>query len=207
MLPTHVLLGVVLALPWVLVVPELLTVAAIAGAIGGLIPDLDLYAGHRKTLHFPVGYTVGAAIVVPIAALAPSTVTLAIAAMSVGAASHCLGDILAGGLELRPWEARDERAVYDHFHGRWIRPRRVIRYDGSPEDVILSIGLAIPLLAVLDPPLVYLVVLLLGVGLVYGVLRRRLASIAPRIADSLPGQFHAHVPDRYLEDKGVAGRR
>ena len=58
MLPTHALAGMALALPVALVAPEYAPAALAAGFVGGVLPDLDLYTGHRKTLHFPTYYSV-----------------------------------------------------------------------------------------------------------------------------------------------------
>src|SRR6056297_545185 len=70
-------------------------------------------------------------------------VALAAAALVVApefgtVALHAASDALGGGLELKPWRATSERAVYDHFRGRWIRPRRWVRYDGAPEDLAFA---------------------------------------------------------------------
>ncbi|MEF8780015.1 MAG: metal-dependent hydrolase, partial [Haloferacaceae archaeon] len=75
MLPTHALGGMAVALPLLAVSPELAPVALVAGLLGGIFPDLDLYVGHRKTLHYPVYYG-AAAVAASLAALlvpAPAT--------------------------------------------------------------------------------------------------------------------------------------
>lgn len=54
MSPTHIAAGLALATPAALLAPELGTAAALGGIVGGVLPDLDLFAGrHRRTLHFP----------------------------------------------------------------------------------------------------------------------------------------------------------
>lgn len=203
MLPTHVLAGMALALPLWAVNPELAPVGFLAGFFGGLFPDLDLYAGHRKTLHYPVYYVVAAAVAVPLAAAAPSAVTVALAFFLLGAACHTAADVLGAGLELRPWEGNSDRAVYSHYHGAWIRPRRLVRYDGAVEDLALSVALAVPLLVVLDGRLQLLVAGTLAVALGYTLLRRPLAALAPWVVRLLPDPVRPYVPDRYREDGGV----
>ena len=151
MLPTHVLVGLALALPVAVAVPEHADIALTAGLLGGLIPDLDMYIGHRKTLHYPVYYSALAAVAAPVAALVPTTATIAAAMGLLGAAAHSVMDVFGGGLELRPWEATSSRAVYNHHHDRWLAPRRWIRYDGAPEDLVLSVVVAVPLLFALEP--------------------------------------------------------
>ncbi len=62
-----------LVLPLVATAPEFASIALVAGLLGGVFPDLDLYAGHRKTLHFPVFYSAVATVAVVVAALIPTT--------------------------------------------------------------------------------------------------------------------------------------
>ncbi len=197
MLPTHVLLGLALAVPLAAAAPGQATAALAAGLVGSIVPDLDLYAGHRRTLHFPVYYGALAALAVPIALLVPTAATVAAAAGLVGAAAHCLTDALGGGLELRPWEGTSDRAVYDHYRGEWVAPRRVVPYDGAPADLAASAVLAGPLLYGLVGPFYWVVVATLVVGTLYAVLRRALATWAVQIVDRLPGRVRPYVPDRY----------
>ena len=200
MLPTHALSGMALALPLVAVAPELAPVGFVAGLLGGIVPDLDMYAGHRKTLHFPVYYSVLAVPASIVAVVAPSTATVAIALFLLGAALHCLSDVFGSGLELRPWEGTSERAVYDHYRGTWIAPRRAVAYDGSPGDLLLSVALAAPLLVTLEGALQWLVIAALAVGVVYAALRRTLADLATVVVGVLPAGAYPYVPERYLED-------
>lgn len=200
MLPTHVLSGMVLALPLLVVAPEFATVGIVAGLLGGLFPDLDLYVGHRKTLHYPVYYSVLAGIALLVGSITPSTVTVAAALFLLGAAVHCVADAFGGGLELRPWEGTSDRAVYDHFRGRWIAPRRLIRYDGSPEDLFLTGVLAVPLLVALEGSLWLVVLGTVLVGTVYAVSRRRLATLASVVVRMLPSAVRPYVPARYRSE-------
>lgn len=200
MLPTHVLSGMALALPLLVVAPEFAPVGLVAGFLGGLAPDLDMYFGHRKTLHYPVYYSVLAAVAVPVTLAAPSTVTIAMALFFLGAALHCVADVFGGGLELRPWEGTSERAVYDHLRGEWIAPRRTVGYDGSPADLLLMGVFAVPLLAVLDGPLWLVVLGTALVGAVYTLTRRHLAALAPIVVRALPSTVHPYVPARYRSE-------
>lgn len=197
MLPTHVLLGLALAVPLAVAAPGQATAALAAGLVGSVVPDLDLYAGHRRTLHFPVYYSALAVLAVPIALLVPTAATVAAAAGLIGAAAHCLTDALGGGLELRPWEGTSDRAVYDHYRGEWVTPRRIVPYDGAPADLAASAVIAGPLVYGLEGPFYWAVVAALAVGIVYAVLRRALATWAARIVDRLPGRVRPYVPDRY----------
>lgn len=200
MLPTHALVGMGLALPFTLIAPDLAGVALGAGFLGGVLPDLDLYSGHRKTLHYPVYYAVLAIPAVAAAVVTLSPVPIAVAALLVGAAAHCLADGLGGGLELRPWEANSERAVYNHYSDRWISPRRWVRYDGAPEDFLASATLGTLLLAVVEAPFSLIIGLAMLVAGVYTVFRRVLPSVATAVVALLPAPVYPLLPARYLDD-------
>lgn len=206
MLPTHALSGLALALPVVAVAPEFAPVALAAGLVGGIVPDLDMYAGHRKTLHFPVFYSLLAVPATLLALVVPTTATVALAVFLLAAALHCVTDVFGSGLELRPWEGTSDRAVYDHYRGTWIAPRRAVAYDGSPADLGLSVGLAVPLLWTLDGLFQWVVLAALGVGVVYTALRRMLANLAPAVVAVLPRSVKPYVPERYIEDSGSGSR-
>ena len=197
MLPTHAIVGLAIATPLVVVAPDLAPAALAGGLFGGIFPDLDLYSGHRKTLHFPTGYLLAVLPAVGLAALAPRAATVGLAFFILGAAAHCQMDRFGGGLELRPWEGRSEQAVYDHVRGEWRRPKRWVPYDGSPRDLLLLSAVAIPLLVVLERPFRLVVGLALVVGIVYVGLRQWLASIAPVVFGYVPGWLADYVPDRY----------
>ncbi|MFP9192644.1 metal-dependent hydrolase [Natronosalvus vescus] len=203
MLPTHALSGMALALPLLAVAPEFAPVAFAAGLLGGILPDLDMYAGHRKTLHFPVYYSVLAVGGVIAALLIPTMATVAVAVFLLAAALHCVTDVFGSGLELRPWEGTSDRAVYDHYRGTWIAPRRVVGYDGSPGDLMASIVLAIPLLFVIEGVLQWVVLTALVVATTYTVLRRVLADLATVAVGFVPTPVRAYLPARYLEDVDV----
>lgn len=202
MLPTHALGGMALGLAAAAVAPEFAGIALVAGLLGGVFPDLDMYAGHRKTLHYPVIYSMLATSAFAVAVLVPTTVTVGGALFVLGAATHSVADIFGGGLELRPWKATSDRAVYDHYTGRWIAPRHWVRYDGSPGDLLLSVALAVPLLLALDGVLRDVVVASLTIGVLYTAVRRRLPEIADALIRELrplvPPSLLVYVPDRYL---------
>jgi len=201
MLPTHALAGMVLGLTVALFAPDVGSVAVVAGLLGSVLPDLDIYTGHRRTLHYPLYYTVLAALAGVVALLVPTGPTVFVAVFLAGAALHSASDALGGGLELRPWEATSDRAVYDHYNGRWIEPRRWVGYDGSPGDLLLSVALAVPLLVALDGPLRWVVVVSLVVAGVYTAVRRLLPRLARLfvavLGASLPQSLRARIPVRY----------
>lgn len=198
MLPTHALGGLALGLSVAPVAPEFAGVALVGGLLGGVFPDLDLYAGHRRTLHYPVYYSALAVAALAVVALAPGAVTVGAALFLLGAAVHSVADVFGGGLELRPWEGTSDRAVYDHHRGRWLAPRRLVRYDGSPGDFLLSVALAVPLLVALDGQFRHVVVATLLLGAGYAGVRRTLPDLADVVVPHLPERLLAHVPRRYL---------
>ena len=78
MATTHALVGVALAVLVGAVFPESAAgtslTPVVAAALGGIFPDLDLYSGHRRTLHFPVYFNVAAAVAVVAAVVALSLI-------------------------------------------------------------------------------------------------------------------------------------
>ncbi|MDL5362022.1 metal-dependent hydrolase [Halalkalicoccus sp. NIPERK01] len=199
MATTHALVGMALALPAAYAVPELAPVVLVAGLVGGLFPDLDLYVGHRKTLHYPVYYPIAAGLALVWALLSPGTLTVALATFLLGAAVHSVMDAFGGGLEMRPWLETADRAVYDHYRGRWIAPKRGVRYDGAPEDLLLAVSAALPMVVLLDGPLSELVVVLVAVSAGYALVRKQLVRITMWIVSRLPTRIRTRLPSRYHE--------
>ncbi|WP_201289470.1 metal-dependent hydrolase [Halobaculum saliterrae] len=199
MATTHVLAGVVVGLGTLALVPEAGPVV-LAGALGGLAPDLDLLGDHRKDLHFPGYGSAAAAVAVLVAAAAPSPATLSVATFLVAAAVHAVSDVVGGDLTLRPWEATGDRAVYEHVRGRWHRPRRWIRYDGAPEDFLVGVALALPALATLDGPARWGIAGVLVVSAGYALVRRSLVDAGERLVAAAPDPVLAAVPETLIED-------
>ncbi|MFC7045799.1 metal-dependent hydrolase [Halobacteriaceae archaeon GCM10025711] len=200
MATTHALAGVALATVALFVAPDLSPVAVAAAAAGGIFPDLDLYAGHRKTLHFPVYYPVAAAGALAIAVVMPTTVTIAAGFFLLAAAVHSVMDIFGGGLELKPWLGQSDRAVYSHFGDTWLAPQRWVRYDGAPEDFMLGVLFAAPALVTFDGPLQTAIVAVLAVSGVYSLLRKRMVTAAEWLVARLPRDVLGYVPERFVED-------
>ena len=197
MATTHGLAGLLVGTVFAAVAPGETSLLLAAGLAGGLAPDLDLYWGHRRTLHFPVYGTVAALAAVGAALVAPTPGSLAVASFLLAAALHAASDVLGGGLELRPWEAGSQRAVYSHYHDRWLAPRRLVPYDGSPHDLALVFALGVPGLAVTSGLLQVAVGVTLVVSATYTLLRKRLATLAAVVAGVLPEQVLPYVPERY----------
>ncbi|MFB6160454.1 MAG: metal-dependent hydrolase [Haloferacaceae archaeon] len=182
MVTTHVATGLLLATPVALVAPELALPAALGGAAGGLLPDLDLLAGtHRKTLHFPDYYWVPAVAGGAVAALHPTPLPVAAALLFLAAAVHSASDWFGAGTELRPWERTSDEAVYLRVRDRWLAPRYLVRYDGAPEDFALTLVLAAPGLVAFGPLVRRLALGLVAVAAGYALVRKRLPDVGERL--------------------------
>lgn len=179
MATTHVFAGLAAVAPVAYLVPEFAVPLAVGAILGGLAPDFDLVLDHRRSFHYPVAGAVPALLTVGLAVLVPAPLSAAIAAGTVAAWLHAVSDALGGGPEMDPWANPSDRAVYDHVHGRWLRPRRWIRYDGAPEDAALAVALAVPALVVYDGWLTIVVLGAVALSLVYALLRRRLVAWTP----------------------------
>lgn len=200
MATTHALAGLVLAAAVAATTGDLGLLPVAAAGLGGLFPDFDLYAGHRKTLHYPVYFSLLAVPVAGVAALTPTPATLAVALFLAAAALHSASDVIGGGLELKPWLGTSERAVYDHFRGRWLAPKRWIRYDGAPEDLAVAMALAVPSVVVFDGTVELAVLAAVAVSGVYVLLRKPMVAVAERLVETLPADVLGYVPERFVED-------
>lgn len=181
---THAAVGLTAASTLLWLAPELATPAALAAIAGGLFPDLDLFVGaHRRTLHYPLYYWLVALPALGLVAAFPGPAAAALAFFLLSAALHSSADVLGAGHELRPWERTSDRAVYLHATGRWLRARRVVRYDGAPEDVLLTAVFSLPGLVWFDG--VVRAVTAAGVALAvgYALVRRRLPPYVERFVD------------------------
>jgi hypothetical protein len=184
---THAAVGLTIGVATLAVAPEFAVLAAVAGVAGGFFPDLDLLAGvHRRTLHFPVYYWLLAVPALAIATFAPGPATVAAAVFLLAAAAHSAVDVLGAGTELRPWRGTVDRAVYVHPRGAWLDARRLVRYDGAPEDLLLTVVFAAPGVVLYEPPVRWLAVALIGGGAGYALVRKRIPDAAEWVVERLP---------------------
>jgi hypothetical protein len=183
MATTHAAVGLSLAVPLTALAPELAPIAAIAALVGGVFPDLDLLVGvHRRTLHFPDYYWLGVVPALVVAGLRPTTVTVAVAYFLLSAAVHSVSDVFGAGTELRPWERTSAEAVYLHSRSRWLRPRYWVRYDGAPEDYLLTVLGLSPGLVLFGPDVGRVALGLVIVGGAYTLVRKRLPDVEERLS-------------------------
>lgn len=197
MATTHALYGMAVGASVLAVAPEYAPVAMLVGFVAGLAPDLDAYADHRRTLHFPVYFSLAAVPGVALAAFAPSLLTVSLATALVAMALHAVMDAGGGGLSLRPWDEQPDRAVYSHFHGRWIAPTRLVEYDGAPSDFVLALGAGLPLLTVTSGPIRALIAGTLVFSAGYVVVRKRLVELVTVAIRYTPRRLHVLVPRRF----------
>lgn len=182
MVLTHIAVGMALSLPVALLAPEFGTVAAIGGAIGGIIPDIDLFVGeHRRTLHFPVLSWPIAIAGCAITLAVPSSLAVVVSAALVAAAVHSTSDMFGAGTELRPWERTNPNAVYDHLRERWLPARYVVRYDGAPEDLALTVVFAALIAVSLDGSPRWIAVAAVAIAIPYVVFRKQLPEYFEKI--------------------------
>lgn len=179
MATTHAFAGLLLIVPVAYHVPEFAVPLAAGAMAGGIFPDLDVAFEHRRTLHFPVLYGVLAVPALALALAWTTPVTAGLAAFGAAAWLHAASDVLGGGPELDPWTNPRDEGVYDHVRGRWLRARRIIRYDGAPEDLALGGILAIPALLVFDGTIHVLIAAMLVVSIAYAFVRRQLPDLVP----------------------------
>lgn len=195
---THMLVGLIIALPFLSVFPDHAKSLFIVGMVGGIFPDFDLYSGHRKTLHFPVYYGIPG-VILGIIGLVTMELFVLLGFIFVSAAwLHSVMDILGSGVELRPWEGTSNKAVFNHHRKKWIQPRRVVSYDGSPGDLFLAAALGFPLLFGFSPPVDSYIGVLLVIGVVYAVCRKKLANFTGWIVQRLPDRINMFIPPRYF---------
>jgi hypothetical protein len=180
MATTHAFVGLALASVYAVAGGEFASVAAVAALAGGVFPDLDLIAEHRKTLHFPEYYAVLAVLAVAAAIISPSPASVGVAAFLISAAVHAASDVLGGGLEARPWLAESDRGVFLHTRGRWVAPRRYVRYDGAPEDLAVAVLFAVPGWITFDGWVRGAVVAGVAVSAGYVLVRKRLPALEER---------------------------
>jgi hypothetical protein len=173
---THAAMGALLAAPVLWNAPELAPAAALAGYAGGLFPDIDVVAVHRRTLHFPDYYWLLAAPAVVLVVLRPAPATVAGAAFLLSAALHSVTDVFGGGPGLEPWSDDDDRGVYLHSRGRWLRARGTVRYDGAPEDLALAAALTVPGLTAFGGTVRWVLLAGLAASALYTVFRKRLVA-------------------------------
>ena len=153
MATTHGLFGAsVGAAAAAVLAPALVPAAAAVGFLAGALPDVDLLWTHRRTTHYPVFAAVAAVPAVGVAAVTGTGAAILGAVVALALAGHALMDVFAGGVGAGPGKTGSDHGVYDHARGRWIRPRRWVRYAGAPEELALAVLVTLPALLLTTGP-------------------------------------------------------
>jgi hypothetical protein len=178
-----------------------------AAFVGGIFPDLDLFATHRRTLHYPVGYSALSLIALGGILLTASSTAVLLGVLAGAAALHSLSDVLGGSAERAPWDPVTEFGVYNHALGRWHRPRRLVRYSGAPEDLLLGgVFAAVAAVPASTPPSVDLTIVgLVAVAGGYTLARRRIGTVIGRIGALVPPGVRAALPALRIEEHEGGG--
>lgn len=184
---THAVMSVVVAIPFLYLYPQLALPIAVIAYLGGSFPDFDLFFGvHRKTLHYPVYFTVSAIATTVGFAVTTSTVLMFVSVFLCGAAIHSLMDIVGAGVEEKPWNQTNPHAVYVHPQNRWATARYWIPYDGSPHDLVVLAMLSVIVVYVYSEPVVTIGILVtLVISTVYTLVRKDLPAVKTYIESTL----------------------
>ncbi len=179
MITTHALIGLLAATGLSVLAPGNLELIGLAGIIGGILPDLDMPLSHRKTFHYPFISSVLALTALGIAIAWTGFFTVAVAALLLGIALHATMDTIGGDLSKRPWKQESDKAVYDHVRHQWLPAQRYIRYDGSPEDLVLYVTLAVPVAYIHTGMIDDLIIAGLIVSITYTAFRKEFLKLTP----------------------------
>jgi hypothetical protein len=206
---THALLGLALATLSLPVLSAFASAPVVLAAafVGSLLPDLDIVAEHRRTLHFPVAAPVLAGVVGVVAVVAESAIG-ALAAVALGAAGlHALSDVFGGSPETEPWNPTSDIAVFNHVLGRWHRARRYVRYSRAPENfgLALCFGCTTVLAPGTGARVDGLVAVVLVVSGCYTLGRKRLISLSGIVGSVVPAPLRTRCPTIRVEQKDGRG--
>lgn len=190
MTPNHGTAGLLLALTVTEWHPELLGVVAIAAFAGGVFPDFDAKLQHRKTLHYPAYYGLLTGLFV-LAAAVIGAPPLVVGAYFFGAAAlHCYSDYFVA-IRKSSDKPDGDGVIFLHPPGQWIGPMTLVRYAGSPEDLLVGLLLAVlPLLQYGGIPFVLTVISVVWSVLYFGErqYRRHVAETSGPDEMSIPGE-------------------
>ncbi|WP_339102278.1 metal-dependent hydrolase [Haloterrigena salinisoli] len=178
-----------------------------AAFLGGLAPDADLVASHRKTLHFPVWLSVATLALSGLSLLTGSPALLVLTVAVGAAALHSVSDLFGGSAEREPWNPTTENGVYNHVLGRWHRPRRYVRYSGAPEDFLVCLAFAAVAIGsgLTAPAADRTLVALVAFAGVYALCRKRLATIGAVAGGLVPTRLRAIVPVIHVKESETDG--
>lgn len=170
MTPNHMLTGLLLGYGVVFVNPEILLAASILGFFGGLFPDIDAVLEHRKTLHFPVYYTIFLMTLLVGYFFVGLPALLAISFFFLSASIHCITDYFVV-IEKDSNEESQNGVIYLHPFDKWVGPKPIIKYAGSPQDLLIGLLLGSVLLYISSGLIFWISVLTLILGVIFSFYR------------------------------------
>jgi hypothetical protein len=174
MLATHALVGGFLGLFFLPFGSAFASQAVLVGMLGSVIPDLDMIAEHRETLHRPFQMLAVFSLFAVIFAFYPLHQVVLVAIFAFSMSLHCFMDVLSNGKTMRPLENPDDRAVYNHVSERWIKPKRFV-LEGSFPDILLTVFFGAALITAL-PDYALLFAGVIASGLFYTGLSYRIRT-------------------------------
>lgn len=166
---THALAGGSLGLFLSFLTPGMQLPLITAGMLAGVIPDLDMFLEHRKTFHRPIEFTLLFITSVSMFLITGSHVFLILLVFSGSISLHVFSEVLGQGKTMNPDLKEDDRCVYNHLNGEWIKPMRIIKV-GSLKDLSLSMLLSLPLLLTRQSLIVGITALTLLSGVIQFIL-------------------------------------
>ena len=171
MTPNHGTAGLLLSLTVTRWHPELAVIVAVSAFVGGILPDADLKLTHRKTLHYPAYYGIVTLVFLVLAVISNSVVVVVGLYFFGAAALHCYADYFVG-IEKPSDETDGDGVLYLHPRKKWVGPKEIIKYAGSPGDLLVGILLAVPPLLYYGDLPFWLTVLSVSGSLLYFVKRQ-----------------------------------
>ncbi len=179
----------------------------IVGVIGGVAPDLDLPARHRRTLHYPIVFALLAVALLGVFAVSGGAAWFLGGLLFISATLHTFLDLLAGSAERAPWDPTTGFGVYNHVLGRWHRPVRAVGYSGSPGDFLVGAGAGA--VAVAAPATTVgvdvAIVCLVGLAGGYSRYRKRLSELVLWANERLPPRARRLLPMLSVEEPDGGG--
>jgi hypothetical protein len=191
MIFTHILVGILVSIAVADFSTLPIEYAVAVGGTGGLFPDIDMLFIHRKTLHYPVVFSILAPATATIYVLTTNGIAFYTMIFATAAAAHSLMDTLGGGKEMRPWRETDQRAVYNHVQQEWVEPLRVF-YDGSIPDLSIAIVSGVAIWHLLPSEYTLMVALLILLSIIYTLVRRVITKWIP---EEYP-TFSSYIQDK-----------
>lgn len=197
MLPTHIVMGGFIGLALSIIDPTTLSLYIYIGMIAGVIPDVDIFLEHRKTLHRPLEYLLVFTTLIFTYALFQLNSILVVAALFGSMSIHCISELFGQGKTMNPDLKTDDRCVYNHLAQNWLKPKRVVKV-ASIRDLMILMVFSIPLMFYASMPIFIVTISVLGSGVLMVLLNdwltKNLLSDYDRFSEALQ-EYIGHGPE------------